>query len=76
MSHLTRGAWIEMYETWVNVGMALSHLTRGAWIEIYLDENTTSPFSSHLTRGAWIEIFLLRRLLFPVLVAPHTRCVD
>ena len=34
-SHLTRGAWIEIYKTMPNgqlVGM--SHLTRGAWIEI------------------------------------------
>ena len=58
MSHLTRGAWIEILAG-INIypTVDMSHLTRGAWIEIrlffYLDQLCAA---SHLTRGAWIEI--------------------
>ena len=37
MSHLTRGAWIEITKEAAEVeANNLSHLTRGAWIEIFL----------------------------------------
>ena len=58
MSHLTRGAWIEIAGKVVNVAEGLeSHLTRGAWIEIVrLSAILRDRSLSHLTRGAWIEI--------------------
>ena len=58
MSHLTRGAWIEIEgESVMTVNGFESHLTRGAWIEITPDTQLhPSGNSSHLTRGAWIEI--------------------
>ena len=34
-SHLTRGAWIEIFTLLCGLLHTLSHLTRGAWIEIY-----------------------------------------
>ena len=34
VSHLTRGAWIEMLLGLRGIRLAKSHLTRGAWIEI------------------------------------------
>ncbi len=41
LSHLTRGAWIEIAGKVVNVAEGLeSHLTRGAWIEISLHSLT------------------------------------
>ena len=37
MSHLTRGAWIEIEKQGVLNKVYGSHLTRGAWIEIFED---------------------------------------
>ena len=79
MSHLTRGAWIEIicYYNYRD-NRRLSHLTRGAWIEI----DIVLPLSfinllSHLTRGAWIEIGFKKQMEEEMAkVAPHTRCVD
>ena len=34
LSHLTRGAWIEILVLLYHVQGRASHLTRGAWIEI------------------------------------------
>ena len=34
LSHLTRGAWIEIESTGNRNVLQMSHLTRGAWIEI------------------------------------------
>ena len=55
MSHLTRGAWIEMSLfspfTKKNGG---SHLTRGAWIEIYKVDRVIAKMggrTSHEVRG-------------------------
>ena len=58
MSHLTRGAWIEIQMNGI-LGRAndMSHLTRGAWIEIHTHTAMGARLlRSHLTRGAWIEI--------------------
>ena len=57
LSHLTRGAWIEIMMTLADTGAKTSHLTRGAWIEMSVKSDSGSlPLPSHLTRGAWIEI--------------------
>mgnify|MGYP001522475899 CR=1 FL=1 len=42
-SHLTRGAWIEMWRNSVTLGTRLSHLTRGAWIEIHFSAQIHVP---------------------------------
>ena len=67
MSHLTRGAWIE-----ITGGMKherskrKSHLTRGAWIEIRGNHSINHNYNmSHLTRGAWIEMSERWRLFLP-----------
>ena len=58
MSHLTRGAWIEIGRLRVLPPFVfVSHLTRGAWIEIKIRlVKSIKPYTSHLTRGAWIEM--------------------
>ena len=58
MSHLTRGAWIEILSTTLCDGRKLesrtSHEVRGLK---YLNSRHGHILSaSHLTRGAWIEI--------------------
>ncbi len=55
LSHLTRGAWIEIKELMEKDAENKSHLTRGAWIEIMVDITSLNFDTSHLTRGAWIE---------------------
>ena len=58
LSHLTRGAWIEILFHFRYLGCNIaSHLTRGAWIEIQPGEEIIIHVKSHLTRGAWIEIW-------------------
>ena len=77
LSHLTRGAWIEMKILSNVISTQVSHLTRGAWIEIDREQVLNGPYEvSHLTRGAWIEISLVTFLPQSIIVAPHTRCVD
>ena len=56
LSHLTRGAWIEIQVNDCVISGNLSHLTRGAWIEILGGKLIELLIQSHLTRGAWIEI--------------------
>ena len=55
LSHLTRGAWIEINCENIKVlGLAVSHLTRGAWIEIKLADNLSDFIgsrTSHEVRG-------------------------
>ena len=54
MSHLTRGAWIEIEKEAKEVAAYKSHLTRGAWIEIDFSKSSIPPFScrtSHEVRG-------------------------
>ena len=64
MSHLTRGAWIEIDISMYTCEHILSHLTRGAWIEIDGDNLLSKiRYMSHLTRGAWIEIVTLYRII-------------
>ena len=77
VSHLTRGAWIEI-NLWSEMTskIALSHLTRGAWIEIIRIVLLQISYESHLTRGAWIEMFSVYSSSRYLYVAPHTRCVD
>ena len=76
LSHLTRGAWIEIQVNDCVISGNLSHLTRGAWIEMGLQLNHIFALLSHLTRGAWIEIITSNRKRAEISVAPHTRCVD
>ena len=76
VSHLTRGAWIEIFDLQFTRYIIKSHLTRGAWIEIIvLPAPVLHPWS-HLTRGAWIEISRSLPNRHFACVAPHTRCVD
>ena len=54
LSHLTRGAWIEIYSHVLEIQAGASHLTRGAWIEIILnwtEKNTPRSRTSHEVRG-------------------------
>ena len=54
-SHLTRGAWIEIFDKYVlYIPQAPSHLTRGAWIEIsaqYPRSDICKSRTSHEVRG-------------------------
>ena len=77
MSHLTRGAWIEIaFLAYIGREKMVAPHTRCVdwnyerkkWINISI--------LSHLTRGAWIEIFDLDNQNSSYNVAPHTRCVD
>ena len=76
-SHLTRGAWIEIYLRCVIAPMIkcrTSHEVRGLkWENNPIKRNINA---SHLTRGAWIEITRQRKSKEEIQVAPHTRCVD
>ena len=57
MSHLTRGAWIEIYcfaADCAAVRCRTSHEVRGLKWRVYIFID--SVLESHLTRGAWIEI--------------------
>ena len=54
LSHLTRGAWIEILTPYAEYRRHTSHLTRGAWIEIILnwtEKNTPRSRTSHEVRG-------------------------
>ena len=54
LSHLTRGAWIEINRLIFPNGHSVSHLTRGAWIEIDVDYETylwLGGRTSHEVRG-------------------------
>ena len=59
MSHLTRGAWIEII---FNIGGGrwilgrTSHEVRG--LKFFCLKIGLQRFMSHLTRGAWIEIYI------------------
>ena len=57
MSHLTRGAWIEIAinsSPLFNFTGRTSHEVRGLKWRVYIFID--SVLESHLTRGAWIEI--------------------
>ena len=77
MSHLTRGAWIEMTQA-----IKDGYLCKVAPHTRCVDWNgdiyglVVAEWESHLTRGAWIEIFQHSSTIADPLVAPHTRCVD
>ena len=55
LSHLTRGAWIEISNKCYNHHFAIkSHLTRGAWIEIlskFIIDSNNLCRTSHEVRG-------------------------
>ena len=54
LSHLTRGAWIEIYPKRREYLIMLSHLTRGAWIEIRIGKQLKEKIqgrTSHEVRG-------------------------
>ena len=56
-SHLTRGAWIEIANNILNMGMKMgrtSHEVRG--LKYKKGGSGGGETVSHLTRGAWIEI--------------------
>ena len=58
LSHLTRGAWIEMqlaYSTLERSGCRTSHEVRG--LKFNRANGYEKESVSHLTRGAWIEIY-------------------
>ena len=58
MSHLTRGAWIEIKMTVTTLLLLrgrTSHEVRGLKYEFKV--KPFKPVGSHLTRGAWIEMF-------------------
>ena len=59
MSHLTRGAWIEISQV-VPAGLysvrRTSHEVRG--LKFYRMYLLSRLLRSHLTRGAWIEIYI------------------
>ena len=77
LSHLTRGAWIEIRLHRPRRGhdrRRTSHEVRGLKFAHAMMKTITKP--SHLTRGAWIEIRRETVVVILVLVAPHTRCVD
>ena len=78
MSHLTRGAWIEIIVNFLDFAHASrSHLTRGAWIEIAcsaLIMRLVACRTSHEVRGLKCRFGQL--LCTVPSVAPHTRCVD
>ena len=77
VSHLTRGAWIEMVEiqdeNQIPDGRT-SHEVRG--LKYAIVRVDAGNYESHLTRGAWIEIEKDRLSRNKRKVAPHTRCVD
>ena len=76
MSHLVRGAWIEIEKRILLYVSSRSHLVRGAWIEIMILETKALVSLSHLVRGAWIEILMYKILNILHGVAPRKRCVD
>ena len=55
LSHLTRGAWIEIdKEEVARANLATSHLTRGAWIEMVKSGDKVNYMycrTSHEVRG-------------------------
>ena len=62
LSHLARGAWIEMTLRRTALALPRSHLARGAWIEMFSGASKLLGIDqSHLARGAWIEINLTGR---------------
>ena len=64
MSHLTRGAWIEIAAKTFNMCFILcrtSHEVRGLKYQSFV--RIQKGAGSHLTRGAWIEIELRMKLI-------------
>ena len=76
-SHLTRGAWIEIYfliDVLPSSCRRTSHEVRG--LKYSCHPRSPVLYRSHLTRGAWIEITNTSWRSGLWAVAPHTRCVD
>ena len=77
LSHLTRGAWIEIMEDMeAKLKEIVAPHTRCVDWNTKDDIGKKIYLKSHLTRGAWIEISRTGRWWWTFLVAPHTRCVD
>ena len=78
MSHLTRGAWIEIFEEAENIIMAesrTSHEVRGLKSAYGWDVDMIKKCrTSHEVRG--LKCGLQRLYNQKQDVAPHTRCVD
>ena len=77
MSHLIRGAWIEINHGKKMKHLNRSHLIRGAWIEILKPPRLTRTWSRRIS----YEVRGLKSLeavegYYRYLVASHTRCVD
>ena len=76
-SHPTRGAWIEMSKSFVQIQSLQGRTPRGVRGLKSMWSRICAPFfKSHPTRGAWIEILRLRKRKAVILVAPHAGCVD
>ena len=77
-SHLTRGAWIEIYTQSLlrRLHSVAPHTRCVDWNHLFVSQPVIA-FLSHLTRGAWIEINCSScAVIVNGKVAPHTRCVD
>ncbi len=82
LSHLARGAWIEISSSCCGNKTPKSHLARGAWIEMStcnlseteLDEVAPRKRCVDWVRG--LKYGRLRQKRLRYLVAPRKRCVD
>ena len=55
-SHPARGAWIEIFLSFLRFSANTSHPARGAWIEMTGRGACPLLGQSHPARGAWIEM--------------------
>ena len=77
VSHRSRGAWIEISNSFIRSALFPSHRSRGAWIEIVQMASGTSPAIgriAHAVRGLKSVDFSRFKHVF--MVASLTRCVD
>ena len=78
LSHLTRGAWIEMDINTLDAASfadcRTSHEVRGLKFKKFIIIFFYSGRTSHEVRGLKCELFF--QILQCLAVAPHTRCVD
>ena len=72
-----RGAWIEIFQSRVDVKVLSSRSSCGErGLKSVNGGNSTFGASSLLMRGAWIEILLVYATFFSRIVAPHAGSVD
>ena len=70
------GAWIEIANSTLPVGIIMSHPVWGAWIEIAVTNCLNLCDRSHPVWGAWIEISAPSLGAYANTVAPRVGCVD